>query len=186
MKLSNSETCNKKPLISLLVSRYHYQILEVGTVHQELDPQQRTTWHELESRRKAWGNETAKIACLLPFFCLISCQCLPLDEFCQETNKLGNTPMEAGLVSQSHDTKPNKRVTKNSSETKQVKMTVTVIFPFILGSIFFSPFRESNGTSLQYSCLQNPMEGGAWKAAVHGVAEGRTRLNDFAFTFFSQ
>ena len=56
MKLSNSETCNKKPLISLLVSRYHYQILEVGTVHQELDPQQRTTWHELESRRKAWGN----------------------------------------------------------------------------------------------------------------------------------
>lgn len=118
MKLSNSETCNKKPLISLLVSRYHYQILEVGTVHQELDPQQRTTWHELESRRKAWGNETAKIACLLPFFCLISCQCLPLDEFCQKTNKLGNTPMEAGLVSQSHDTKPNKRVTKNSSETK--------------------------------------------------------------------
>ena len=39
MKMSNSETCNKKPLISLLVSRYHYQILEVGTVHQELDPQ---------------------------------------------------------------------------------------------------------------------------------------------------
>lgn len=137
MKMSNSETCNKKPLISLLVSRYHYQILEVGTVHQELDPQQRTTWHELESRRRAWDNETVKIACLLPFFYLISCQCLPLDESCQKTKKLGNIPMDAGLVSQSHDTKHSKRVTKNSSETKQVKMTLTVIFPFILGSIYF-------------------------------------------------
>ena len=60
MNMSNSETCNRKPLISLLVSRNHYQILEVGTVHQELDSQQRTTWHELESGKKAWGDETAK------------------------------------------------------------------------------------------------------------------------------
>ena len=44
-------------------------------------------------------------------------------------------------------------------------------------------FGESNGTPLQYSCLENPMDRGAWKAAVHGVAEGRTRLNDFTFTF---
>ena len=42
---------------------------------------------------------------------------------------------------------------------------------------------EGNGTPLQYSCLENPMEGGAWWAAVHGVAEGRTRLSDFTFTF---
>ena len=40
-----------------------------------------------------------------------------------------------------------------------------------------------NGTPLQYSCLENPMDGGAWWAAVHGVAEGRTRLSDFTFTF---
>ena len=33
---------------------------------------------------------------------------------------------------------------------------------------------EGNGTPLQYSCLENPMDGGAWKAAVHEVAEGRT------------
>ena len=44
-------------------------------------------------------------------------------------------------------------------------------------------FREGNGTLLQYSGLENPMDGGAWKAAVHGVAEGRTRLSDFTFTF---
>ena len=42
---------------------------------------------------------------------------------------------------------------------------------------------EGDGTPLQYSCLENPMDGGAWKAAVHGVAEGRTRLSDFTFTF---
>ena len=42
---------------------------------------------------------------------------------------------------------------------------------------------EGNGNPLQYSCLENPMDGGAWKAAVHGVAEGRTQLSDFTFTF---
>ena len=42
---------------------------------------------------------------------------------------------------------------------------------------------EGNGTPLQYSCLENPMDGGAWKAAVHGVARSRTRLSDFTFTF---
>ena len=44
-------------------------------------------------------------------------------------------------------------------------------------------FGEGNGTLLLYSCLENPMDGGAWKAAVHGVAEGWTQLKDFTFTF---
>ena len=35
----------------------------------------------------------------------------------------------------------------------------------------------------QYTCLENPMDGGAWWAAVHGVAKNRTRLSDFTFTF---
>ena len=42
---------------------------------------------------------------------------------------------------------------------------------------------EGNGTPLQYSCLENPMDGGAWWAAVHGVAKSRTRLSDFTFPF---
>ena len=42
---------------------------------------------------------------------------------------------------------------------------------------------EGNGTPLQYSCLKNPMDRGAWWAAVHGVAKSRTRLSDFSFTF---
>ena len=46
--------------------------------------------------------------------------------------------------------------------------------------------REGNGTPLQYSCLENPMDGGAWWAAVHGVARSQTRLSDFTFTFHFQ
>ena len=42
---------------------------------------------------------------------------------------------------------------------------------------------EGNGTLLQYSCLENPMDGGAWQPAVHGVAKSWTRLSDFIFTF---
>ena len=42
---------------------------------------------------------------------------------------------------------------------------------------------EGNGTPLQYSCLDNPMDGGAWWAAVHGVAKSWTRPSDFTFTF---
>ena len=43
--------------------------------------------------------------------------------------------------------------------------------------------REGNSTPLQYSCLENPMGGGAWWAAVYGVAKSRTRLSNFTFTF---
>ena len=61
-------------------------------------------------------------------------------------------------------------------------------------SLCFSPERdylsnsngsdgEDNGTPLQYSCLEDPMDRGAWWAAVHGVAKSRTRLSDFPFTF---
>ena len=42
---------------------------------------------------------------------------------------------------------------------------------------------EGSGTPLQYSCLENPMDGGAWCAAVHRVAESWTWLSDFTFTF---
>ena len=43
---------------------------------------------------------------------------------------------------------------------------------------------EGNGNPLQYSCLENPMGGEAWWAAVHGVAKSRTRLSDFTFVTF--
>ena len=43
--------------------------------------------------------------------------------------------------------------------------------------------REGNGTPLQHSGLETPMDGAAWSAAVHGVTKSRTRLSDFTFTF---
>ena len=42
---------------------------------------------------------------------------------------------------------------------------------------------EGSGTPLQHSCLENPMDGGDWEAAVRGVAKSLTRLRDFTFTF---
>ena len=45
---------------------------------------------------------------------------------------------------------------------------------------------EGNGTPLQHSCLENPRDGGAWWATVHGVAKSWTRLSDFTFTFHFQ
>ena len=48
---------------------------------------------------------------------------------------------------------------------------------------YYSAYGEGNGTPLQYSCLENPMDGGAWWAAVHGVATSQTRLSDFTLTF---
>ena len=42
---------------------------------------------------------------------------------------------------------------------------------------------EGNGIPLQYSCLENPMDGGAWWATVHRVSKSRTQLRDFTFTF---
>ena len=44
---------------------------------------------------------------------------------------------------------------------------------------------EGNGNPLQYSCLENPMDGGAWWATVHGVAKSWTRLSNFTKTHFT-
>ena len=52
-----------------------------------------------------------------------------------------------------------------------------------ISCVFPHTYREGNGTPLQYSCLENPMDGGAWWATVHGVAKSGTRLSDFTFTF---
>ena len=54
---------------------------------------------------------------------------------------------------------------------------------YISMSLLLSCIGEGKGTPLQYSCLENPMDRGAWRAAVHEVAEGRIPLSDFIFTF---
>ena len=52
-----------------------------------------------------------------------------------------------------------------------------------LMDIYNSYFGEGNGTPLQYSCLEDRMDGGAWWATVHGIVKSRTRLSDFTFHF---
>ena len=61
-----------------------------------------------------------------------------------------------------------------------LKCYIHQIWMFLVSSVTIG---EGNGTLLQYSCLENPMDGGTWWAAVHGVTKSRTRLSDFTFTF---
>ena len=56
-------------------------------------------------------------------------------------------------------------------------------FEVMLLLLLRNSYGEANCNPLQYSCLENPMGGGAWWAAVHGVAKSQTRLSDFTFTF---
>ena len=68
-------------------------------------------------------------------------------------------------------------------EPKKIKsVTVSTVSPSICHEVMGLD-GEGSGTPLQYSCLENPMDGGAWWAAVHGIAKSRTRLSDFTFTF---
>ena len=60
--------------------------------------------------------------------------------------------------------------------------TSTLLFPGF-DTVLVPRDGEGNGAPLQHSCLENPMDGGAWWAAVHGVVKSRTRLSDFTFTF---
>ena len=67
-------------------------------------------------------------------------------------------------------------------------MTFTWAFICVCGSkihftVTLRSNGEGNGTPLQYSCLENPMDRDAWWAVVHGVAKSQTRLSDFTFTF---
>jgi len=60
---------------------------------------------------------------------------------------------------------------------------VLSLFFFGFANCHSSSIGEGDGTPLQYSCLENPMDGGAWLAAVHGVAKSRTRLSNFTLIF---
>ena len=80
---------------------------------------------------------------------------------------------------------PTVRIGHGTTEWFQIGKGVCqgCILSLCLFNLYAEYIGEGNGTSLQYSCLENPMDGRAWKAVVHGVTEGQTRLSDFTFTF---
>ena len=69
----------------------------------------------------------------------------------------------------SPDKKKTERYDSNCIQIYEICISLT----FLVSYFFISLNGEGNGTPLQYSCLENPMDGGAWYAAVQGVAEGR-------------
>ena len=76
-------------------------------------------------------------------------------------------------------------ITLNLSTIKSKLYFLSASFynPYSFQHLLHHKFGEGNGTPLQYSCLENPVDGGAWQAAVPGVAKGWTQLSDFTFTF---
>ena len=95
-----------------------------------------------------------------------------MDYFLSDKDFLG-TPFSLFMIS----SYPSHPITQGASWLFSLLLVLYLLFHprNILG--------EGNGTPLQYSCLENPMDGGAWWAAVHGVARNQTRLSDFTFTF---
>ena len=75
---------------------------------------------------------------------------------------------------------PSRFITEHQEELPVLYSNFPLAAYVIPGSVYIG---EGNGTPLQYSYLENPMDGGAWWAAVHGVAKSRTGLSDFTFTF---
>ena len=71
----------------------------------------------------------------------------------------------------------------SSAQFVHILNTCSCFVSFNINRLLAIALGEGNGTPLQYSCLENPVDGGAWKAAVHGVTKSRTRLSDFTFTF---
>ena len=76
------------------------------------------------------------------------------------------------------------------SDVEHLFLFLLATFMSFLGKCLFSFsvhfFGEGSGTPLQYSCLENPMDGGAWWDPVHGVAKSQAQLSDFTFTFHFQ
>ena len=70
--------------------------------------------------------------------------------------------------------------------TKQVTQNVLIITYKLLTRKSSKENGEGNGNPLQYSCLENSMDGGAWWATVHGVTKSRTRLSNFTFFSFKE
>ena len=87
-----------------------------------------------------------------------------------EFQRIARRDKKAFLRDQCKDIEENKRMGKTRDLFKKIRHTE-------------GTFGEGNGTPLQYSCLENPMDGGAWWSAVHGVAKSQTQLSDFTFTF---
>ena len=92
-------------------------------------------------------------------------------------------PVSLGIVTAPLGVSPSCRVTKGFKNIYLLQVLVAVCRIFILAHWLnlLTACGEGNGNPLQYSCLDNSMDRGAWWPKVHGVAKSRTQLNDFTF-----
>ena len=109
--------------------------------------------------------------------------CMRWPKYCSFSFSISPSKEHPGLISFRMVGSPcSPRDCQESSPILQFKSINSLVLSFPYSPTLTS-IGEGNGTPLQYSCLENPMEGGAWWAAVHGVAKSWTQLSDFPFTF---
>ena len=88
-------------------------------------------------------------------------------------------------VGRVNPTKPQEWGRTLGKQNQHISAMDSDMFGFEISSVSyaFPVYGEGNGTPLQYSCLENPMDGGTWWAAVHGVVKSWTQLSNFTSTF---
>ena len=118
--------------------------------------------------------------------CFLACS-LPCEDPARtcslQTRKWGLTRHRCASTLEASKTVRNKCLLSKLPSTQYICYSMLSWLRLTIGQALYHVLREGNGTPLQYSCLENPMDGGAWWAAVHRVAKSRTWLSDFTFTF---
>ena len=129
------------------------------------------------------GLQHARLPCPSPTPGAHSNAC-PLSQWCHPTISSSVVPFSSRLQSfPASESFPMSQFFTSGSQSIGVSVSASVLpmnildwFP--LGWTGLISFREGNGTSLQYSCLENPIDRGSWWATVHGVTKSRTRLSN--------
>ena len=102
---------------------------------------------------------------------------IPMEKKCKKTKRLSEEALQIAVKRREVKSKEEKeRYKHQSAEFQRIARRDKKAF-------LSDQCREGNGNPLQHSCLETPMHGGAWWAAVHGVDKSRTQRSDFTFTF---
>jgi len=108
---------------------------------------------------------------------------LPFPSPMHESEKISEVAQSCPTPSYPMDCSPRGPSVRGIFQARVLEWVAIALSSTVFRGSLMPKLGEGNGNPLQYFCLENPMDRGAWWAAVHGVARSRTRLSDFTFTF---